>query len=108
MRLAALEVAPHALTLSLLCGGKMHEDCEGITRILPLITELEETFNSDQKQNPRRQRTLTIPYSGMRGEEEEKGGRKDWGLRVTLATEVGVCIVPCVLVILEDIKACRL
>lgn len=38
--LAAVEVAPHALTLCLLCGEKMHEDCEGITGILPLDTEL--------------------------------------------------------------------
>lgn len=27
---------------------------------------------------------------------------------VTLGTQVGVSIVPCVLVVLEDIKACRL
>lgn len=33
---AALEVAPHALTLCLLCGEKMHKDCEGIAGILPL------------------------------------------------------------------------
>lgn len=32
-------------------------------------------------------------------------GGKDWELHVTLATKVGVCIVPRVLVILEDIKA---
>lgn len=38
--LAALEVAPHALTFCLLCCEKMHEDCEGITEILPLSTEL--------------------------------------------------------------------
>lgn len=40
LRFAALEVAPHALTLSLLCGEKMHEDCEGVAGILPLNTEL--------------------------------------------------------------------
>lgn len=33
---AAPEVAPRALTLCLLCGEKMHEDCEGIAGILPL------------------------------------------------------------------------
>lgn len=61
-----------------------------------------------QRQYSQRQRTLTIPYSGMRREEEENGERKGWGLHVTLATQVGVCIVPCVLVVLEDIKACWL
>lgn len=39
LRLAALEVSPHALTLSLLRGEKM-QDCKGITGILPLNTEL--------------------------------------------------------------------
>lgn len=34
-----------------------------------------------------------------------KAGGEELGLQVTLATQVGVCVVPCVLVVLEDIKA---
>lgn len=46
LRLAALEVSPHALTLSLSCSEKMHEDCKSITGILPLNTELSSIVNS--------------------------------------------------------------
>lgn len=77
LRLAALEVSPHALTLSLLHGDKMHEDCIGITGILPLNTE--SSITTEQRQYPWRQRKLTIQYSGMRGEEKETRGREGLG-----------------------------
>lgn len=50
-----------------------------------------------------------IPYHLIQRNQRKKiGGGKGQGLRVTLATEVGVCIVPRVLVVLEDIKSCWL
>lgn len=50
------------------------------------------------------------PSNTVAWEEKRKkqGGEKDWGPHITLATKVGVCIIPRVLVILENIKACWL
>lgn len=55
---------------------------------------------------PQEAERIDHPIEWRERKREKKGvGGKDWELHVTLATKVGVCIVPRVLVILENIKA---
>lgn len=55
------------------------------------------------------EKNTNYPIEWRERKREKKGGRgvegKDGELRVTLATKIGVCIVPRVLVVLENIKA---
>lgn len=84
------------LTLKLLHGDTVHEDSKGIAGILPWNKGNTPGGGENWSSN-------RVTWEEKRKKKGVEG--KDWELRVTLATKIGVRVVPCVLVILENIKA---
>lgn len=99
MKMAALEVSPHALTHAL--------NFEAAAWWLCMKTvKASQEYCLGTKAIPQEEEKIDHPIEWRERKREKKGvGGKDWELSVTLATKVGVRIVPRVLVILEYIKA---
>lgn len=95
MKMAALEVSPHALNLKLLHG----KQCTNTVKAL-------QEFCLRTKAIPQKEQKTDYPIEWRERKEKKKGvGGKDWELRITLATKIGICIVPRVLIVLENVKA---